>query len=312
MSRIHEALQRAYLERGRMPIVPDFQVDEPEPAQLLSDIDTEPIVKATIELENIESHAWSPSLASFPTLAERGAGVEQFRGLRSHIYQARYETPLKTILIASGMPSEGKSFVAANLAMSLARNSNHSILLIDGDLRRPTLHSLLGAPNSTGLSDYLEGNAEIEQILQRDLDSGTFGDAGPKRVANLTFISSGKLTDHSTELLAGERMKELIKGTSPYFDWIVIDAPPVLAASDAVEISRAADAVLLVARSATTPYEVAQRAQAAFGNSRILGFVLNDMKNAPRTGSYGYNYSYYYRSDSEAGTQANRSHDNGR
>jgi protein-tyrosine kinase len=101
----------------------------------------------------VESHR----LASCQLLADRGAGVEQFRRLRSHVYQARYEAPLKTILIASGMPSEGKSFIAANLAISLARNSIHNILLIDGDLRRPTLHDLLGAPNSPGLADYLDG-----------------------------------------------------------------------------------------------------------------------------------------------------------
>ena len=79
---------------------------------------------------------------------------------------------------------------------------------------------------------------------------------------------------------------------SPHFDWIVIDSPPVLAVTDAVELARAADAVLLVARGASTPYDVAQRTQAAFSNSRILGFVLNDIKDAPRSGSYNYNYYY--------------------
>jgi len=310
MSRIHEALQRAYLERGRMPILSDFQVAEPEPVPVPPAFDEPPLVKAEIDIEDIARNAWEPMLEAFPTLADRGAGVEQFRSLRSHVYQARYETPLKTILIASGMPSEGKSFVAANLAMSLARNSIHNILLIDGDLRRPTLHTRLGAPNSVGLADYLEGNAELPDILQRDRDHSKEGDSSGKRIGNLTFICSGKSTDHSTELVAGERMKELIKSVSPYFDWIVIDAPPVLAVTDAVEISRAADAVILVARSGRTPYEVAQRTQTAFGSSRILGYVLNDVNDAPKSGSY--NYSYYYRSESEAGDQTKRAKDNGR
>jgi len=320
MSRIHEALQRAYLERGRQPAIADFQVSEPEPdapnqfvpTQFAPMLDTVPLVKAEIVLENVTQHTWKPSLASFPTLADRGAGVEQFRGLRSHVYQARYEAPLKTILIASGMPSEGKSFVAANLAMSLARNSIHNILLIDGDLRRPTLHSLLGAPNTAGLSDYLEGTAEVSDILQRDRDRGAKDESGIKSIANLTLIPSGKSTDHSTELVASDRMRELIKTVSPYFDWIIIDAPPVLAVTDAVEMARAADAVLLVARGATTPYEVAQRTQSSFGSSRILGFVLNDVKDAPKTGSYNYNYNYYYRKDSEGVAQSAQSKDNGR
>ena len=124
-------------------------------------------------MKTLRSIRGDPSPASFPTLADRGAGVEQFRSLRSHIYQARYEAPLKTILVASGMPSEGKSFVAANLAMSLARNSINNILLIDGDLRRPTLHNLLGAPNTPGLSDYLAGTADLNDIMQRDRSPAT-------------------------------------------------------------------------------------------------------------------------------------------
>ena len=95
-------------------------------------------------------------------------------------------------------------------------------------------------------------------------------------------------------------MEELIASVSPNFDWIVIDAPPVLAVTDAVELSRAADAVLLVARGASTPYEVAQRTKTAFGTARILGFVLNAVKEAPGKRSYNYNYNYYYHANPEA------------
>jgi protein-tyrosine kinase len=87
-------------------------------------------------------------------------------------------------------------------------------------------------------------------------------------------------------------MQELIAALSPHFDWILIDSAPVLAVTDAVELSHAVDAVLLIARGARTPYGVAQRAQAAFKNSRILGFVLNDVKESPLR---GYNYYDYYR-----------------
>jgi len=315
MSRIHEALQRAYLERGRTPVLSDFQVAEPEPIQP-PPVDTElegpPPTPTEIDLGEVTRHEWKPLLESLPTLEDRGAGVEQFRGLRSHVYQARYEASLKTLLIASGMPSEGKSFVAANLAISMARNSTHNILLIDGDLRRSALHTRLGAPNSIGLADYLEGKARVSDIMQRDSGQDKGGESSTRAIGNLTFIPSGKATDHSTELLAGERMKELIETVSPYFDWIIIDAPPVLAVTDAVELSNASDAVLLVARAARTPYEVAQRTQAAFGSARILGFVLNDIKDAPKSGSYNYNYTYYYRSDAEKEDQTKRDNENGR
>jgi protein-tyrosine kinase len=148
MSNIYEALQKASAAQNTGQEPTAEHIAEPV---VVSEIKEQPPAKDKIVLENIKQYPWKPSVACFPTLAEYGAGVEQFRSLRSRIYQAHYETPLKTILIASGMPSEGTSFIAANLAMSLARNTVNNILLIDGDLRRPSLHNLLGAPNAPGL-----------------------------------------------------------------------------------------------------------------------------------------------------------------
>jgi len=293
MSRIYEALQRADRERKAAlgSDVPQFS----EPA-VAPDAEEPPPARDEVVLENIAQYAWQPSIASFPTLADRGVGVEQFRSLRSRVFQARYEAPLKTILVSSGMPAEGKSFVTANLALSLARNSTNNILLIDADLRRPSLHKLLGAPSSPGLSDYLAGNVELNAILQRDEGSENPSNASQRSISNLTFIPSGNCDDDSSELVANHRIKELVATLAPCFDWILIDSPPVLAVTDAVELARAADAVLLVARGGKTPYNVAQRAQAAFSKSRILGFVLNDIKDAPRRGYY-----YYYYGAPEAG-----------
>jgi capsular exopolysaccharide synthesis family protein len=185
--------------------------------------------------------------------------------------------------------------------MSLARNSVNNILLIDGDLRRPTLHSLLGAPNAPGLSEYLAGTAELKDIMQRDRSPKTAETASVGNVSNLTFIPSGKCGDNSSELVANHRIEELIATVSLHFDWILIDSPPVLAVTDAVELAHAADAVLLIVRGASTPYDVAQRTQATFSSSRILGFVLNDVKDAPRRGSY-----YYYYGGPEASGGATR------
>ncbi len=288
MSHIYEALQRADLERKAA------QESEPkhvaEPLFVAPRIEEPLAAKPELAHDNVAQHLWKPSPLAFPTLAERGAGVEQFRSLRSRLYQARYEAPLKTILISSGMPSEGKSFVTANLAMSLARNNVNHVLLIDADLRRPTLHSMLGAPGTPGLSDYLQGSAELNDIMQRNRGFKSAESSGANSFSNLTFIPAGKCGDNSSELMANRRIEELIEAFSPHFDWILIDSPPVLAVTDAVDIANAADAVLLVARGGSTPFDVAQRAQAAFCNSRILGFVLNAVKDAPSRGSY----SYYY------------------
>ena len=293
MSRIYEALQRAELERKTAHESDFIQVAEPV---FVPGIEEPSAARDLVALGNITQYPWEPSLPYFPTLADNGEAVEQFRSLRSRIQQARYEAPLKTILVTSGLPAEGKTFVAANLAISLARNSANRILLIDGDLRRPTIHKLLGAPNTPGLSEYLAGAAELNDIMQRDRSLKTAEAASARSISNLTFIPAGKCGNNSSELVANHRIEKLVAALSPHFDWILIDSPPVLTVSDAVELAHAADAVLLVARAANTPFDVAQRAQAAFSNSRILGFVLNAVKDAPNTGS-----GYYYGAPEETG-----------
>jgi capsular exopolysaccharide synthesis family protein len=239
-------------------------------------------------LENIALYPWNPSIVSLPTLADRSDSIEQFRGLRSQIHQLGDQSPLKTILVSSGLPGEGKTFVAANLAMSLARNENNRILLIDGDLRGPTLHTILGAPNVPGLTEYLAGAADVSDILQRNRNSSIVNAGQVRSIPNLTFIPAGAGGDSSSELVANHRIEELLAALAPHFDWILVDSPPVLAYADAIDLARAADGVLLIARGASTPFDVAQRAQIAFSSSRILGFVLNAVKDAPCSSNYYY------------------------
>src|SRR6266700_4324700 len=133
MSRIYEAIQRADRERNATK---QSEVRHRTDAAITPGVVELPEINGDLDLAKIARHPWTPFEASLPTLANRGAGVEQFRALRSRIDQYRIKAPLKTILISSGIPSEGKTFVAANLALSMARNTADSILLIDGDLRR--------------------------------------------------------------------------------------------------------------------------------------------------------------------------------
>ena len=115
MSRIHEALQRA--DRERKTVVVADRQEKAEPLRAVTtDFEEPPVAKAEVSFEEVREYL-EPVTESLPTLEDRSTGVEQFRSLRSHVYQARFEAPLKTILIASGIPSEGKSFVAANLAI---------------------------------------------------------------------------------------------------------------------------------------------------------------------------------------------------
>jgi capsular exopolysaccharide synthesis family protein len=290
MSRIHEALKRAENERQTDSRSGSAVIVETVPVPTAADSETR---ADSAFFDHIGRRPWTPSQPHLPTLADSGAAVEQFRGLRSSLYQIRDQVPLKTIVISSGIPSEGKTFVAANLAISLARNDERPILLVDADLRRPSIHSLLGACDSPGLSQYLSGSILLPGILQRASESELTSETGTRALFNLALIPAGHHDDNqSPELAANHRMEELIASLSPHFSWIIIDTPPALAVTDAVDLARTADGVLLVARGAATKFGVAQRAQAAFNNARVLGFVLNAVKRVPHSESYYYYQGY--------------------
>jgi protein-tyrosine kinase len=204
--------------------------------------------------------------------------MEEFRTLRSRLYQIREKQPLKTVLIASGMPGEGKSFLAENLAQIIIRQRGRRALLIDGDLRKPTLHQTLGAPSSPGLADYLEGEATEAAILQK----GSF--------ENLYFIPAGKPSSNAAELLSGNRFKSLVRAVAAEFDWVIVDGPPAVLVSDASMIARACDGVILVVRAASTPHDAVQKACEEFRATPIVGVVLNcvDHETANKSRYYGY------------------------
>jgi capsular exopolysaccharide synthesis family protein len=246
---------------------------------------------AAIDLSSVPQIEWTPSIHQLPALEERGSSVEQFRSLRSRMQEFRDLNTLKSILISSGLPQEGKSFVAANLAISFARHKAGRVLLIDGDMRRATLHKLLGCPQGPGLTEYLSGDASIVEIMQRP-SSGEADRPLPHGLSSLTFIPAGTEHDKAADLSGNRRFERLIVAAAPHFDWIVVDSSPVNLVSDGVNLARACDAVLLVARGGVTKFESAQRALGELKASRVLGFVLNAVQNPPVAGGY-YGYDGY-------------------
>jgi capsular exopolysaccharide synthesis family protein len=202
--------------------------------------------------------------------AGRTPATEQLRNLRARISDMRTRRALKSLVISSSLASEGKTFLAANLAHAFARQHDRKILLVDADLRHSQLHRLLGAPAEPGLSEYLCGAATEEQILQR----------GPQE--NLFFIPAGKVTANPGELLSAGQVKRLVERLAPLFDWILVDTPAVAdsdggrtALADAHVIAQGCDGVLLVVHSGATPREAAQAAAREFSRDRLLGVVLN-------------------------------------
>jgi protein-tyrosine kinase len=314
MSRIYEALQKAESERKLErrepePRTPEQSVHSPIYASAVATAEEEqasftpaaepyaetrpssvqPPVRVdpnALDVSKIPVRPWALSLERLPSLQERGFAVEQFRSLRSRIFELRDISPLKSIMVTSGLPQEGKSFISTNLALSLARHKSSKVLLIDGDMRRYTLHQLLGCESHPGLADYLAGKASLEEVMQRSepFEGMTAGTAAITQ--NLTFIAGGNGGDKAADLSGSPRFEELIRLAAPHFDWIIVDSSPVLPVSDAVNLARACDGVLLVARSGQTKFPVAQRAQSELKASNILGFVLNAVQEAPQVGSY--------------------------
>ena len=228
---------------------------------------------------------WHPERNALPALENRGPLVEQIRVLRSRLHELRLDRPLKTIIVTSGLPQEGKSFVAVNLAVGFAKFRNQRVLLIDADMRRGRLHKVLGAPQEPGLTDYLAKRAPLSKVAQQmdGLDAGPF-----KSLASLTFIPSGRDADNAADLSGNGRFDILLREAYNEFDWIIIDSSPVTLVTDSVNLARACDGVVMVARGGVTKYEVAQRAVQALKATRIVGVVLNAVEGLQQVGYYGY------------------------
>lgn len=302
MSHIYEALQRAEAERKSATLDAVSSADlrgttsvlEPpvpvvETAIAVVENAPLPAIDASF-LTDVTRRPWNPTFDRLPGLQKSGAGVEQFRSLRSRIQEFRDLKSLKSLLISSGMPQEGKSFIAANLALNLARHKNSKVLLIDADMRCSSLHHYLGCEAKPGLADYLSGKANIQEVMQYAEESKDRDPVVTAVLNNLAFIPGGEGGDRAADLSGSKRFDELLATAAPYFDWIVVDSPPVLLVSDAVNLARSCDAVLLVARAAVTTFPVAQRAQYELKASNILGFVLNAVDKPAITESYYYRY----------------------
>ncbi|HEY3704752.1 MAG TPA: CpsD/CapB family tyrosine-protein kinase [Terracidiphilus sp.] len=247
-----------------------------------------------IDVDTIPADRCQPMKACLPCLGEQGDAVEQFRNLRSRMYEFRGQSAFKSVVVSSAMAGEGKSFVAANLAVSLARNTNQKVMLIDADMRRPTLHGLLGTRCEPGLADYLMGIAELDQVIRR-YQRAPESRGEDNLDLNLYLMPAGKKTEHATECLSGHGLAEMMSILSATFDWVVIDSPPVLMFADAVDLARVADSVLLVARGGRTSVESARKAQSSFRSSRLLGLVLNAVKNPPNSDELNRYYQGYQR-----------------
>src|ERR1700687_4265456 len=274
MSRIHDALKRAEQERATFTgthAEPSY-TQQPEahddmPSLQPSGATPMPTMTSGWSYESLVARCpqaeWSPDPRTMLFFQEDDTrvGAEEFRTLRSRLYQIREKMRLKRLMVTSALPKEGKSFVPANLAQVMVRQHGRRALLIDGDLRNPGMHRHLGAAQSPGLADYLLGECDEFAALQR----------GP--MENLFFMPAGRTVPSAPELLSNGRLKLFLQRVEPLFDWIILDTSPVIPVSDATLVANSCDGILMVLRSNVTPSDLARRAREEFPDKLLLGEI---------------------------------------
>jgi capsular exopolysaccharide synthesis family protein len=202
---------------------------------------------------------------------------EQFRRLAATLIHNQRTDQLKVILITSAVPGEGKTLTSVNLSLILSESYRRRVLLVDADLRRPSIGTVANLGNGDGLSESIAGEERKASLVQLS--------------ETLTLLPAGRPQGDPLGGISSPRMSRLLEEASARFDWVIVDTPPLEAAADASLLAELVDAVVLVVRANRTPQAAIQRAIDAVGRERILGVVLNGVEGAEvisYDGQYGY------------------------
>lgn len=215
---------------------------------------------------------------------------EAYRTIRTNLQFAGVDKPLKTILLTSATPNEGKSTVIASLAIVMAQ-AGHKVVLLDCDFRNPTQHKMFGLPNK-GLSNCVATDGDYHEILQH-IDQ-----------ENLDILTSGPVAPNPSEILMSHKMSTLLERLKEEYDYVLIDTPPVMLVTDAAAISSKVDGIIMVVAGKANPpsTEIMAKERLEQAGARILGCVLNKVEVAPRKYGNSYGYGYYYGGQGEKKT----------
>jgi len=204
--------------------------------------------------------------------------VEQYRRLAATLHHAQAQTGLKIVMVASAMPGEGKTLTATNLALTLSESYRRKVLIIDADLRRPTMHQIFDIPNIAGLNEALTAFEVLPSAFE----------LSPR----LTLLPAGRPNPDPIGILTSPGMRELVRSAGEGFDWVIVDTPPVGLLTDANLLAGMVDAVVMVVAAGRVSYRVLQKSVEALGRERIIGVVLNRAADAPF--GRAYQYEGYY------------------
>jgi receptor protein-tyrosine kinase len=300
MSRVHDALRRA--EEAQTAVsAPEAQAQAPALAPVPASVGAPPSARAG-GLYSAAAVAPS-SLGIGPDLLRRvvevpfapardahiiditrphDAPAEEFRTLRTRVNHLQTQQALRTLVITSPSPAEGKSFAAVNLAIAESQLDGNNTLLIDCDFRRPIAHSLFQFDRSPGMTEFLQGKAELHECMRRI--QGT----------NLYVIPAGEAVVNPLELLNRIEMKQLIDLLPRVFNWVLLDSPPLLFAADASLLSTISSGTILVVRIGATTIDSVTRAMQSLCENNVLGIIVNGARRGELYSKYTYYHSYYY------------------
>lgn len=213
----------------------------------------------------------------------KSIAAEAYRSLRTNIQYSSFDKKYQTLVVTSANPGEGKTTVAGNLALVLAQGES-KVLLVDCDMRRPSVHKRFRISNTYGISDLLVGNKKMESVAH-------------KYNNNLTIVPSGKIPPNPAEMLGSKAMTAFLEEMKNYFDYIVLDTPPLQAVADAQVLSTKVDGSLIVVRAGVTKKDAVHNAVSIINkvNGNIIGTVLNAADNSK-------DKYYYYYGDEEGRT----------
>lgn len=281
MSKIHLALEKAERERAeelQKKAIPTPIREESPPTDY----------GPAVPVPRLDSLKGDESLVSL--YQPRSLISEQFRKLRTQLLRLNLAKPMKTIMVTSALQGEGKSFVAANLAIGIAYDLHLHALLVDCDLRNPSVGPMFGYNGVRGIADYLKGGGEVSDILVKT------------GMEKLSLIPGGTIPENPTEIIGSQRMAALVEELKTRYDdrFLILDCTPILATAEPDVLAKLVDGVLIVVRAGMTPRETVKQALNFLDKDKILGVVLNDVNfkysalGARYFGGDGYNYGHGY------------------
>ena len=220
-----------------------------------------PVAAAALPLESNPKVIVSPAMA--PEV------IEEYRKLAAQLHRSAGDRKTTVVMVVSAMAGEGKTLTASNLSLTLSHSFRQRVLLIDADLRRPSVHEVFRIPNDRGLNDGLTSATESKLAVV---------DVSP----TLTVLPAGRPNPDPMSVLTSDRMRDIIDSASTSFDWVVVDTPPIGILPDANLLAKMADVVLLVVAAGKTSFKVVQRAVKSMDRARIAGVVLNRVADVPQ------------------------------